>query len=44
MRDGSDDDGSSDPAVLVLAATDPANAYGLVLPWPVKGPQRVAGA
>jgi ATP-dependent Lhr-like helicase len=28
---------------LVIAATDPANAYGLVLPWPVKGPQRVAG-
>jgi ATP-dependent Lhr-like helicase len=30
--------------VLVLAATDPANPYGLLLPWPVKGPQRVAGA
>jgi ATP-dependent Lhr-like helicase len=30
--------------VLLLAATDPANAYGLALPWPVKGPQRVAGA
>ncbi len=44
VRDGSDGDGSSDPAVLVLAATDPANAYGLVVPWPVKGPQRVAGA
>jgi ATP-dependent Lhr-like helicase len=29
---------------LVLAATDPANGYGMVLPWPVKGPQRVAGA
>jgi ATP-dependent Lhr-like helicase len=28
----------------VLAATDPANAYGLSLPWPVKGPQRAAGA
>ena len=28
----------------VLAATDPANAYGLSLPWPVKGPARVAGA
>ena len=26
------------------AATDPANAYGLSLPWPVKGPQRAAGA
>lgn len=32
------------PAVLVLAATDPANAYGLSLPWPQKGPSRVAGA
>jgi ATP-dependent Lhr-like helicase len=41
VRDSADGDGSS---VLVLAATDPANAYGLILPWPVKGPQRVAGA
>ncbi len=32
------------PAPLVLAVTDPANAYGLALPWPVKGLQRVAGA
>ncbi len=32
------------PPVLVLAATDPANAYGLCLPWPVRGPSRVAGA
>src|ERR1700674_1921770 len=40
--DGPPVDGSSAPAVLVLAATDPANAYGLILPWPVKGPQRVA--
>jgi ATP-dependent Lhr-like helicase len=31
-------------AVLVLAATDPANAYGLSLPWPVKGLARAAGA
>jgi ATP-dependent Lhr-like helicase len=31
-------------AALVLAATDPANAYGLSLPWPVNGPRRVAGA
>ena len=31
-------------SALVLAATDPANAYGLSLPWPVKGPQRAAGA
>ncbi|HUQ39253.1 MAG TPA: DEAD/DEAH box helicase [Acidimicrobiales bacterium] len=30
--------------VRVLAATDPANAYGVALPWPVKGPQRVPGA
>jgi ATP-dependent Lhr-like helicase len=29
---------------LVVAATDPANAYGLLVPWPVKGLQRVAGA
>ncbi|HEX2046142.1 MAG TPA: DEAD/DEAH box helicase [Acidimicrobiales bacterium] len=38
---------------LVLAATDPANAYGLSLPWPQRpgaetrpasGPRRVAGA
>jgi ATP-dependent Lhr-like helicase len=29
---------------LVLAATDPANAYGLSLPWPVNGPRRVAGS
>jgi ATP-dependent helicase Lhr and Lhr-like helicase len=37
------------PEALVLAATDPANAYGLALPWPevVSGPgrpARVAGA
>lgn len=30
--------------VEVLAATDPANPYGIALPWPVKGPQRAAGA
>ncbi|HEX2038195.1 MAG TPA: DEAD/DEAH box helicase, partial [Acidimicrobiales bacterium] len=29
---------------LLLAATDPANPYGVALPWPVKGPQRAAGA
>jgi ATP-dependent Lhr-like helicase len=28
----------------VLAATDPANHYGVALPWPVKGPHRAAGA
>ena len=33
-----------DPEVHVLAATDPANAYGAALPWPVKGPTRVPGA
>ena len=27
----------------LLAATDPANPYGVALPWPVKGPQRAAG-
>ena len=32
------------PEVVVLGATDPANAYGVALPWPVKGPQRAAGA
>jgi ATP-dependent helicase Lhr and Lhr-like helicase len=37
-------DGHGTPQALVLAATDPANAYGSLLPWPVKGPQRVAGA
>jgi len=29
---------------VVLAATDPANAFGVALPWGVKGPQRAAGA
>ena len=29
---------------MVLAATDPASPFGSVLPWPVKGPQRAAGA
>jgi ATP-dependent Lhr-like helicase len=33
-----------DPEVVVLAATDPANAYGVAVPWPAKGPQRAAGA
>ncbi|MFP5319263.1 MAG: DEAD/DEAH box helicase [Acidimicrobiia bacterium] len=32
------------PTALVLAATDPANVYGVALPWPVTGPRRVAGA
>ncbi|HUR18295.1 MAG TPA: DEAD/DEAH box helicase [Acidimicrobiales bacterium] len=29
---------------LLLAATDPANAFGLCLPWPAPGLKRVAGA
>ena len=28
----------------MLAATDPANPFGIALPWPVRGPQRAAGA
>jgi ATP-dependent Lhr-like helicase len=28
----------------VLSAVDPANCLGFSVPWPVKGPQRVAGA
>ena len=32
------------PEVTVLAAVDPANAYGAALAWPVKGPQRASGA
>ncbi|MGH9225856.1 MAG: DEAD/DEAH box helicase [Acidimicrobiales bacterium] len=35
---------SGRPNALVLAATDPANAYGIALPWPVTGPKRLAGA
>jgi ATP-dependent Lhr-like helicase len=34
----------AETGAVVLAATDPANPYGIALPWPVKGPQRVAGA
>lgn len=30
--------------VVVLAATDPANPLGLCLPWPQRGPARVAGS
>jgi ATP-dependent Lhr-like helicase len=37
-------DPSASPRPVLVAATDPANAYGLSLPWPVKGPQRAAGA
>ncbi|HEX6597674.1 MAG TPA: helicase-related protein, partial [Acidimicrobiales bacterium] len=39
---------STTPTPLVLAATDPANAYGVALPWPTTEapakPRRVAGA
>ena len=34
----------AEPEVIALAAVDPANAYGVAIPWPVKGPQRAAGA
>jgi ATP-dependent Lhr-like helicase len=44
MRDGAGGAPSPRSKAFVVAATDPANAYGLVLPWPVKGAQRVAGA
>jgi ATP-dependent Lhr-like helicase len=40
LRSHRDEEGK----VLVLAATDPANPYGLCLPWPVKGIARAAGA
>jgi ATP-dependent Lhr-like helicase len=35
--------GLDDPP-LVLAAVDPAQPYGAVLPWPRRGPMRVSGA
>jgi ATP-dependent helicase Lhr and Lhr-like helicase len=41
---GTPGDGAAGDDALVLAATDPANAYGLTLPWPVPGLRRVAGA
>ncbi|MEE8375354.1 MAG: DEAD/DEAH box helicase, partial [Acidimicrobiia bacterium] len=34
--------GESDPSLLVLAATDPANPYGGVLPWPDLAETRLA--
>ncbi|MCC7365223.1 MAG: DEAD/DEAH box helicase [Dehalococcoidia bacterium] len=43
-------DPADDPAVAVLAATDPANPYGAAVPWPRRGDddrralQRAAGA
>ena len=42
--------GAEAPEVVVVAATDPANPYGALLPWPAhrveerSGPKRVAGA
>lgn len=30
--------GAGEAAVLVLAATDPANPFGAALPWPARGP------
>jgi ATP-dependent helicase Lhr and Lhr-like helicase len=42
-REESLDDTGREPGIL-LAATDPANPYGVALSWPVKGPARVAGA
>jgi ATP-dependent Lhr-like helicase len=45
FRDGAPD---GIPAAVVLAATDPANPYGVALPWPERAegprPQRAAGA
>jgi len=34
----------SDGEILILAATDPANPFGVSLPWPREGLRRVAGA
>jgi ATP-dependent Lhr-like helicase len=34
--------GAAGPAILVLAAADPANAYGAALPWPPR-PDETAG-
>src|SRR5690606_24307454 len=40
------DDGAAGAAVVVLPATDPAQPFGAVLPWPASGvrPSRSAGA
>jgi ATP-dependent Lhr-like helicase len=43
LRSETNDDTHEFRAV-VLAATDPANPFGIALPWPVRGPQRAAGA
>jgi len=34
----------AEPAAWCLAATDPAQPYGLALDWPVEGPRRIPGA
>jgi ATP-dependent Lhr-like helicase len=39
-----DEEDDSGREAIALAATDPANPYGIALPWPVRGPQRAAGA
>jgi ATP-dependent helicase Lhr and Lhr-like helicase len=44
LRGFRDGEAEGQPGAVVLAATDPANPYGVALPWPVKGPQRAAGA
>ncbi|HEX2272888.1 MAG TPA: DEAD/DEAH box helicase [Acidimicrobiales bacterium] len=44
LRARRDAGGDEAKGALVLAATDPAHAYGLTLPWPVPGLRRVAGA
>jgi len=36
--------GEAPPTARLLAAVDPANPYGTVVPWPVPGPSRVVGA
>jgi len=41
---GSAGPGTASPTVHVLAATDPANPYGIGLPWPERGASRAAGA
>lgn len=35
---------ASEPEARVLAASDPANPYGAVLPWPKEGGRRATGA
>ena len=44
LRTARDPAPEGERGAVVLAATDPANPFGVALPWPVKGPQRAAGA